>query len=433
MFQATRLRLALWYTGITAVVLLLLATGVYLYVRSTLIERVDDTLSHVVEVIERSLVIEPTDAQNQPYQVNVLASFPNNSQDVDDDHIDLEWFDAYGRPTWTTLAEPLPNPLHPNRHETICIRRADQDYTLRQVTAVIKRDRYLLGYLRVSHPWFEVTKPSRDLAIDLAFGITSILTSVGAIGWFLSGLAIKPVRDSYQSLRQFTSDASHELRNPIAVIQSNVQIALADPELDPDHPQQRQLIDSLRLVERLNKRLGRLVDDLLFLTRTDSGIVPLTKQSVPLDALLVQVITEQQSLAQQKQINLNLSFPDTTAPEQEMTVIGDWEQLARLFTNLISNAINYTPEYGKVEVSIHAKGACLQVQVQDTGFGISEEDLPHVFDRFYRSESARSHASGSGLGLAIAKAIVSNHQGEITVASKKCYGTTFSVALPRPK
>jgi two-component system, OmpR family, manganese sensing sensor histidine kinase len=207
MFQATRRRLALWYTAVTAVLLLLFASGFYLYVRTTLVERVDDTLNHVVEVVERSLVIEPSPPT---LQVNLEASFRSNAEAVEDDHIDLEWFSAEGELLWSTFFISPGIPLRPeNIAETVTV-TADQ--LLRQATQRIERDGQILGYLRVSHPWFEVTKPSRQLMWDLSLGTVMTIGAVAAIGWFLSGLAMAPVRDSYQRLRQFTADASHELR-----------------------------------------------------------------------------------------------------------------------------------------------------------------------------------------------------------------------------
>ena len=235
MFQATRRRLALWYTTVTAVLLLLFGSGFYLYVRTTLIERIDDTLSHVVEVVQRSLVIEPTGSGTQ-LQVNVEASFRNNANTLDDDHIDLEWFSPTGELLWSTFAETLTVPMHLNANgETVHL---GDDHLLRQVTQRIQFGRQVLGYLRVSHPWFEVTKPTRQLILDLTLGMGLTVASVGGIGWFLSGLAIAPVRESYQRLKQFTADASHEMRNPIAMIQTNVQVALADPDWDPAQRQQ---------------------------------------------------------------------------------------------------------------------------------------------------------------------------------------------------
>jgi OmpR-family two-component system manganese-sensing sensor histidine kinase len=486
MFQATRQRLALWYTGVTAVLLLLFATGFYLYVRNTLIERIDDTLSHVVEVVQRSLVIEsipsesnadfsanlpvttvPTiSAKNSDIsrRVNLKASFPDNVAAVEDDHIDLEWFSPEGELLWSTFSAPLDVPLNFNSGGSTVyanLHANDQDnenelldlpvnFALRQVTQRVQFNNQTLGYLRVSHPWFEVTKPSRQLIRDLSIGVLLVLGAVAAIGWLLSGLAIAPIRDSYQRLKQFTADASHELRNPIAVIQTNVQVALADP--DPSLQQ-----DQLRVVERLTRRLGRLVDDLLFLARQDSSITKLQVSSVLLDKLLQDVVEEQQSIAVEKDVTVTFQIREPTDADSERkqtsssafshAVSGDADQLTRLFTNLVSNAVQYTPKGGTIQVSLQrvrsTSGFSLQVQVQDTGIGIPAEALSHIFDRFYRVDPARSALSsaasgqskkleraGSGLGLAIAKVIVENHQGQIQVNSVLHQGTTFTVLLP---
>jgi len=209
MFQTTRRRLALWYTAVTALLLLLFATGVYLYVRNTLVERIDDTLNHVVEVVERSLVIEPINSNTSQYRINVEASFRDNTdtvETVEDDHIDLEWFSPTGQLLWSTLSEPLDIPIHVNRTgETVhVVRQRDgqnSSLLLRQVTQRVEVGKQVLGYLRVSHPWFEVTKPSRQLILDLAIGIWMMVLSVAASGWFLSGKAMEPVYESYQCLK----------------------------------------------------------------------------------------------------------------------------------------------------------------------------------------------------------------------------------------
>jgi OmpR-family two-component system manganese-sensing sensor histidine kinase len=451
MFQATRRRLALWYTAVTAVLLLLFALGVYMYVRSTLIERVDDTLNHVVEIVVRSLVIEPTNppSTGDKFHLNVEATFPGNTNTVEDDHIDIEWFSPTGELLFSTLSEPLNIPVQLNRTgETVHLSTGQ---VLRQVTERIEIGRQVIGYLRVSHPWFEVTKPIRQLLFDLSLGITFMVICVAAIGWLLSELAMKPVRESYQRLKQFTADASHELRSPIAMIQTNVQVALADP--DPMPALQRQ---QLQVVERLTQRLGRLVDDLLFLARSDSGIVQIQQEPCPLDALLMQVMEEQQLVADQKHIALSLNIKgtpsqdlvippntvnDSSSEEDAFTLLGDWDQLVRLFTNLISNALQYTTEKGQVQVELQElhrpSQTHLQAIIRDTGKGIPESALPHIFDRFYRVDPARTHNSrrlsastGSGLGLAIAATIVESHQGHIQIESTLNQGTTVTVTLP---
>ena len=492
MFQTTRRRLAIWYTAVTAVLLLVFATGFYFYVRNTLIDRIDDTLNHVVEVVERTLVIEPlTYGDKTKSQVNIQASFRDSTDAVEDDHIDLEWFSPTGELLWSTLSEPLNIPIHANRTgETVWVDRnlrfeggekrdltaevqseevrefdrglnasweenlldsiaqntnhvstkpisirTTQNYSLRQVTQRVEIGRQVLGYLRVSHPWFEVTKPIHQLILDLILGASLTLICVAAIGWLLSGLAMKPVRESYGRLKQFTADASHELRNPIATIQTNVQVALAEPDIEPQQHQQ------LQVIERLTRRLGRLVDDLLFLARQDSGIVQQQWVDVPLDALLIEVIEEQLAIATTQNLSLSLEIVDRPNTEDNFTVLGDWDQLARLFTNLVSNCVQYTPSGGEIQVELQlaAKSKrtspmlnqALQVKITDTGIGISPEALPHIFDRFYRADPARTHgsAAGSGLGLAIAKAIIENHHGQIHIDSQLSKGTAITVTL----
>jgi OmpR-family two-component system manganese-sensing sensor histidine kinase len=310
----------------------------------------------------------------------------------------------------------------------------------------------------VSHPWFEVTKPSRQLIVDLGFGIGLMVLSVGASGWFLSGKAIEPVRESYQRLKQFTADASHELRSPIALIQTNVQVALADLEsvevegINADHYRQQ-----LKVVERLTQRLGKLVNDLLFLARQDSGMTKISFSTCPIDAMLMEVVEEQQLVAREKNITLTLNlidaprFDDEDLLENWFTLMGNWDQLVRLFTNLIGNALRYTPDQGRVNVELARVEAInrvsglrysttqLQVKIIDSGIGIPTEALPKLFDRFYRVDPARTHTAsntstvtttGSGLGLAIAQAIVENHQGHIQVESTVGKGSTFIVILP---
>jgi OmpR-family two-component system manganese-sensing sensor histidine kinase len=422
MFQTTRRRLALWYTAVTAVLLLVFASGFFFYVRTTLIERIDDTLNHVAEVVQRSLVIQ---AEGNQIRVNVEASFRDNSISLEDDHIDLEWFDAREKRMWSTFAESIDVPLHVNSNgETV---RLSDTQLLRQVTEKVQIGQQVLGYLRVSHPWFEVTKPTRQLFLDLSAGTAIMVGIVAAIGWFLSGLAMEPIRDSYQRLKQFTADASHELRNPIAIIQTNVQVALSDP--DPDPQTQRY---HFQVVERLTRRLGKLVDDLLFLARQDSGIVQAQMSTIALDDLLDEVLEEQGMVAAEKDISLNLKSDG----QLDYLLHGDRDQLSRLFTNLVSNAVQYTPKEGTITLELaqikRSNGSALQVKVMDTGIGISEEDLPKLFDRFYRVDPARTKATGgSGLGLAIAQAIVENHHGQIQIESQVNQGTTVTVVLPQ--
>ncbi|HEY9660550.1 MAG TPA: ATP-binding protein, partial [Allocoleopsis sp.] len=191
----------------------------------------------------------------------------------------------------------------------------------------------------------------------------------------------------------------------------------------------------------------------------DSGMIPLRLVPVTLSELLAEVVEEQQSIAIDKRLTLTMGSENSQAAsdasdaaytlsaytQSAYTLSADRDQLTRLFTNLIGNAVQYTPQNGKIEVSLnrikHQGNFCLQVKVHNTGIGIPADSIPHLFDRFYRVDPARSNSdpqnrhkaeltSGSGLGLAIAKVIVENHQGQIQVESPPSQGTTFTVILP---
>jgi two-component system, OmpR family, manganese sensing sensor histidine kinase len=446
MFQTTRRRLALWYTIVTAVLLLLFASGFYSYVRITLIDRIDDTIAHVAEVLKRSPLkselLDREDALNLNRNVEAIEV-----EVLEADHIDIEWFDPHGKLLWTTMSRVNSLPLDlddfPTLHPLYRTIYPSPAEPLRQLTEPIQRNDRLLGYLRISHPWFEFTKPIQELLLELTIGTTLMAIVVGICGWWLSGIAMQPVRDSYQRLKQFTADASHELRNPIAVIQTNVQVALADP--NPNWEIQKHQFE---VIERLTRRLGRLLDDLLFLARQDSGAAAIHKDPCALFQILQEVFEEQKAIAQTKAIDLQMSPSDLGA-----IVAGDRDQLVRLFTNLVSNAIAYTPEGGKVQIVpqiLPPQNLQVQVQVRDTGIGIPETALPEIFERFYRYQSnnksnlkvnakassqntGSQNTSGAGLGLAIALAIVESHQGQIRVESTVGQGTTFTTVLPISK
>ncbi len=444
LFQATRRRLAIWYTSITAILLIIFASGIYGYVYKTLLDRIDDTLKHVIEIVEPSLIIEEISVSQGKYQVNLERSFyqhPHATNQVEDDHIDLEWFSPNGELLWETLEKPLPIPL--SFHTGGKTIRISDDYLLRQITKRIEKGRYVLGYLRVSHPLFDVVKPIQELIVDLSLGILLLIISVGAIGWFLSGIAIQPVKESYQSLKQFTADASHELRNPLATIKTNIQSLLSYPDSDINN-QQKQL----KILDRLTERLNNLVNDLLFLARNDSGIINDNLSKISLDALLLEVIEEQKIIAKSQNIDLLFDIIDSETNYQNIdeelyVILGNWNQLNRLFTNLISNSIIHgknpekkiDPLIIKVQLSKYKKHHKIyyQVEVKDNGIGIKESMLPHLFERFYRGDSARSNRnfnySNTGLGLAIALAIVENHQGKMRVESRENHGSNFIVTF----
>ncbi len=217
----------------------------------------------------------------------------------------------------------------------------------------------------------------------------------------------------FTSQQRFLADVSHELRTPLTVIKGNVDLIRKFKEADED------LLNS---IDQEAGRLNRLVSGLLMLAQAESGKLPLNFSRVELDLLLTEVFTETRVLAGNK-VRLHLNQID------EAIVKGDRDRLKQVFLNLVANAIQYTPHGGEIFLSLSRIGEQARIIVRDTGPGISAEDLPYIFDRFYRAEKSRtrSKVSGFGLGLSITKWIVEQHGGQIKVESKEGEGTTFVI------
>ncbi len=219
----------------------------------------------------------------------------------------------------------------------------------------------------------------------------------------------------FRAQRRFIADVGHELRTPLTVIKGNVQWMRRIGQLDAE---------ALDSIEEETDRLSRLVDDLLLLARAEAGKLPLRREIVDLDAVAADVLREIQVVARGK-VTLEAKI-------KPLQVCGDADRLKQVLLNLMSNAVKYTPKGGKVVLALEEDGEWVRCRVQDTGPGIPPEDLPHVFERFYRADKARSRGKGFGLGLSIAYWIVKHHGGRIEVTSEMGKGTTFTVHLPRP-
>jgi signal transduction histidine kinase len=220
----------------------------------------------------------------------------------------------------------------------------------------------------------------------------------------------------FTSQRRLLTDVSHELRTPLTVIKGNVDLMRRMKEIDPE---------SLASMYEEVGRLTRLVGGLLLLAQAESGKLALNLAHVELDALLVEVFQEMRVLAGNR-VNLQLNEID------QLTIRADRDRLKQVLLNLVANAIQYTPPGGDVLLSLAKVGNQARIIVRDNGRGIPVEDLPHIFERFYRAEKSRtrSKAGGFGLGLSIAQWIVENHGGWIEVESKEGQGTTFTIWLP---
>src|SRR5437660_7017636 len=228
---------------------------------------------------------------------------------------------------------------------------------------------------------------------------------------------------SFAALRRFTADASHELKTPLTVLRAGVERAITTPNLP--HDTLATLEETLQVIQRMTE----LVDALLTLARADEGIAPLHREPVDLREIVEELRETGELLAEESGIRMEVA-----TPPQPMVVSVDATRMRQLLPSLLTNAPKYTPTGGLVRMQLGAANGRVTLSVADTGIGIAPGDLPHIFDRFWRADSARTRTgerSGAGLGLAISKWIAEAHGGRIDVVSRPGRGTTFTVTLPR--
>jgi len=241
---------------------------------------------------------------------------------------------------------------------------------------------------------------------------------LGRLGQTINAMIARLER-SFVEIRRFTADASHELRTPISVIRTEAEVAMKNP---PDAEQYQSLASSI--LEECDL-LAKLTDQLLTLSREDAGVNALDSERLDLSHLIIEAAEVMRPLAEAKQQTLNV------VAANGLWVIGDANRLRQVVYNLLENAIKYTPQGGRVTVEADRQDDAISVMVHDTGIGIGAEHLPHVFDRFYRVDKARSREEGgTGLGLSIVESIVAAHSGRVTITSTPGEGTTCTVTLP---
>jgi heavy metal sensor kinase len=230
---------------------------------------------------------------------------------------------------------------------------------------------------------------------------------------------IARLETSFRQIRQFSSDASHELRTPLTVMKGETELALRRPREAGDYTV--VLESNLEEIDRMT----RIVDELLFLSRADMGEVKTERLPVKLELLLEDIHRQASLLGQEQnvQVVLGLVMP--------ALVLGDELRLRELFLNLVDNAVKYSRHGGTVDISLITQGNQAKFIIADQGIGISRDDQERIFDRFFRTDDARTHTKkGTGLGLAICAWIADSHHGRIEVESEPNKGSTFTVLLP---
>lgn len=439
LFYRTHLRLAGWYAGVMGCILAISGVGVYHVVAHAYRDTIDRGLESVGRALQNSIepvLKQPGHLQQLAQQLSLEICVTNASCLLDrtstaahpispaQDQVKyyLRLLDSRGKVIVLAGFQPqeLGSILLEPRWQTL---KNDTHKHYRQISLLLHaQDNPLWGYLQVGRSLNDLDAHLSALRLTLLLGWPLAMVLIAGSSWWLAGLAMQPVYRSYQQMQQFTADAAHEFRTPLAATQSTIESVLRLKSL----PEQ-EIHEILLAIKRQNSRLSQLVGDLLLLARMERQELEVKRLPCCLNDLVNDLLEELAFMAVEASIALKVEF----RAQKPIYVIGDEEQLYRLVSNLIVNAIKYTPSEGQVIVTLDCMDSYALLQVQDTGVGIAFEEQDKIFDRFYRVNSDRSRYSGGfGLGLPIAQAIAIAHKGNLQIQSQPGLGSTFTVRLP---
>lgn len=464
--MSIRLRLTLWYASVMAVTLIGASIALYLVLAFSVLQpTLDQLLASKGNELAGALARRA--AQPPPPGVPRRGLLPQFLNRLAEGDISIAIRDADGQTT--ERSSNLGDDDLPLTDAALSAARRGspsyeyvslEDVRLRLYTVPIIANDDFLGLVQVARPTRQMDETLNGLRNTLLIGDSILLVVGAAVGWFLAGRSLEPVRRITQTARdietsgqldrrvfyrgprdelgelaiafnrmlgrlealfnaqrRFVTDASHELRTPLTTLRVNLEVLRKEVRTLPRL--WAEVLDDMHL-ELV--RMTRLVEGMLELARADAG-QHLERTRLELDPLIERAYRLASQAAQEVKLSLH--------GEPVGPVLGNADALSQLFTILLDNAVKYTPAGGQVTIERRRENGAVTVKVSDTGPGIAPSDLPRIFDRFYRAPTMRGR-SGTGLGLAIARWIAEEHGGEITVQSTPGQGSTFTVRLPAP-
>lgn len=407
-----RVRLTLWYAATFVVILVLLGTGIFLAIGVQVSRRLDVSLGAATTAIIRA---------TGDWEAERAAG--QTADAVEELHIpdrDLYLLDGQGRPitppradAWVTAAATAA--AHSGRVDTARAVSGHHEQRLHAERFVAPSGTTYVAVAAAERPGIA----DQYAWLIGTFGAAALvaLVLVVAGGFLLARQSTIPVERSMEQMRRFMADAAHELRTPVTILRTRTEVALGQPR-DPEGD-----AVAFQAIEREAERLGGIVGDLLTLARADAGERKVVRASLYLDDLASQAVAAARALADRKGVSLIVgSF-------EESRILGDADLVERLVLIVLDNAIKYTPAGGNVRLDVTGRDGKRSVVVSDNGVGIPAEQLPRIFERFYRGDNARSQSEGAGLGLPIARWIADLHGARIAVASTAT-GTRVQIDFP---
>ncbi|HTD46552.1 MAG TPA: ATP-binding protein [bacterium] len=466
--MSIRVRLTAWYTGIMALSVVALGLVLYALYANSLWARAEDALRTRAEQI--AMKVEPTDPQDRSDPVGALVKVesPSLLERLSAAGMMIQISDTAGSVVGRSSSPGSDRiPLGPAVRRALGGRELFERTVVADVgpvllyTSPVTHRGSIIGALQVATPVESIEEPLDRLRWLLLFLGAGALVVAAVGGHLLAVLTLAPIdritktaraigtgslgrrlhlrgaNDEVRRLaqafdemldridgtlereRQFTANVAHELRTPLTILKGELEVALRRER--PPGVYRAAMASMKQEVDRL----VRLVEDLLILARADAGVLRLDLRATAVDTMVRWAEGQFRAAAGEKAVALAVEGTES------LHVLGDLDWLRQVFTNLLDNAIRYTPAGGTIRLTWDRDGAFARVRVIDTGCGIAVEDLPHLFDRFYRANRVRAQASGgSGLGLAIAQSIAKAHGGRIDIESRIGSGTTVTVWLP---
>jgi signal transduction histidine kinase len=434
LFYRSRSQLAIIYAGVMGATLLLCGGVVHFMLEKAFNRTIDRELKILALVFDHnfpSLLKEPEKFLPDIHRVLPNLCFVNQSCvkiqsksaffDLLNKGYYLRFLDKNGRAIAALNDDPQRFPANNNLHISYNISDHKGEMYHLHLEPLKTNQGEFWGYVEGGISLKKFNDYMNTLHLLLVVGVPLIMILIGGVSWYLAGLAMRPIEQSYAQMQRFTADVAHELRSPIASAQTILETSLENP-LFSEYEQ------ILQAIYRQVKRLSLLTTDLLFLSRLEQK----SSQKLPLERIcvndLVQDVEEElSSMAIADHISLTCDLHT----DKLLYIQGNEGQIYRLLINLVINAIKYTPKNGQVKIIVTFNHYQVFITVKDTGIGISSQDIPYIFERFYRVNDDRSRSTGgTGLGLAIAKAIAINHHGSLQVESIFGEGSSFTVILP---
>ncbi len=426
MFKHLRLQLALMYPLAGLALILLLGGGGYLLIRTYMLidyypnVELEGCMAAEFEKLGVSLP-EELQAARQRLEHNQVTGRPRPA--CDESTLFVLYLDEEGRlfeagGTALPAGPPEARGVQAARSRGRDLRtyRTPEDIPVRYLTYRLPAGEGGATYLQIGR-WLT----GQDLAVNRLLLLLLGLGVCGALGvalfsWWLAERSLLPAQRAWDRQQRFVANAGHELRTPITLIRASAEVAMRPAT------QEARRLELLDQVVQECDHVGRLVGDLLLLSRLDAVKLALARDEIQAGELLAEVQQQFAGLAEARNVALELDASSGI-------VVADRTRLRQVIAILVDNALKYTPDGGLIRLAAHPDGGRTTITVEDTGVGIAAEDLPHVFERFYRGDG-RERDNGSGLGLSIAQALVRAQQGSIQIRSQVGQGTCVSMSLP---